>query len=118
MDTGYARSEMKQGNYEYYSMSLQANSIQFQGTKFNKGTQNHTLDQIFILNATDFSEATFACYYSSDSLEPQPLLTDYIGEKKAFVIKTVKPTKFSQIMNIYFGSSNRGDLNLCDFRSW
>ena len=109
---------MDNGFYEYYSMNLQVNSIQFQGAGFNKGTQNHALDQIFILNATDLSEGTFACYYRPDSLEPQPLLTNYLADKKAFVIKTVTATKFSDILNIYYGSSNKGDLNLCDYRSW
>ena len=64
-------------DYEYYSVNVQANTIQFQPAGFNKGTQPHVLDKLIIVNAADFAEGSFACYYSPNSLVPQPLVTRY-----------------------------------------
>jgi hypothetical protein len=57
--------------YEYYNINFQKNSIQIEGTNFNKGTQPHELDQILIVNAADLNETNFACYFPPNSLVPQ-----------------------------------------------
>ena len=115
LDQGISRSEMDNNNYEYYSVNVQANSIQFQPSDFNKGTQPHVLDKIVIVNAADLAEGSFACYYPPNSLVPQPLVTYYNIAKLALEITSDnKQLKFSDILNVYYGSSNNFDVNMCD----
>jgi hypothetical protein len=99
--------------YEYYSINVQANSIQFQGAGFNKGNQPHVLDQIVLVNAADLSEVNFACYYPVGTLEAQMMHPYFDTVKNALYLKGDGPLKFSQIQNVYYGSSNKGDVNLC-----
>jgi hypothetical protein len=109
---------MKNQMYEYYFFQFQQNSIQVEPTRFDKGTQPHLLDQFIIVNAADLSETNFACYFTPDSLEPQPLTPTYLADKQALSITSPTPLKFSQILNVYYGSSNKGDVNLCNVHSF
>ena len=107
LDQGISRSEYYNQNYEYYSVNVQANTIQFQPSDFNKGNQPHVLDKLIIVNAADLAEGSFACYYSPNSLVPQPLVTRYNTASMALEItSTNSQLKFSDILNVYYGSSN------------
>ena len=68
LDQGESRAEMDNLNYEYYDLSLQAKSIQFNGANFNKGQQPHLLGEIVVLNAGDLEYITSACYFGPNSL--------------------------------------------------
>ena len=98
---------------------MQANSIQVQPWSKNKGLQNHTLDKIFLLNADDLQGVNYACYYRPNSLDPVPLQVEPMPEKRAIslVAQGQTPVKFSDILNVYYGSSNTSQLNLCNKKS-
>jgi len=118
LDLGESQAEINHRTYDYYNLQAQAGSIQFQPSGDNQGTQPHVLDQIVLVNAGDLNETNFACYFTPSSLVPQPLNTWYNTEKKALVLLPATSTKFSQILNIYYGSSNNKDLNICNQHSF
>lgn len=109
---------MNNQNYEYYNVQFQANSIQFQGTRFNKGTQIHKLDSLIIVNAADLSDVNFACYFTPNSLEPQAMTANYLPDQQALYLTSATPLTFSQIRSVHYGSSNDGDVNLCNQHSF
>lgn len=111
LDQGSSRAEMDNLNYEYYDISLQAKSLQFNGAGFNKGTQPHLLDEIVLLNAGDLEYITSACYYSPTSLTATTMQVSWDPKTKALHIAPMSATKFSDILNIYY--SGKGDVNLC-----
>lgn len=64
-----------------------------------------------ILNAADLKAASFACYMGPDKSFTD-LKVKYDDINQALRITTLSDTKFSQILNIYYGMA--GDINLCD----
>ena len=111
LDQGISRAEMDNGLYEYYDISLQANSIQVDAARSGYGAQPHLLDQIVIVNAPDLADVTTACYYRPDGLVVQGLQTEYDSQTKALYLKTQQATKFSDIHTIYFSGST--GVNMC-----
>lgn len=71
-----------------------------------------------MVNAADLNDTNFACYFSPNSLVPQQLDTWYNTDKQALVILPQQALKFSQILNIYYGSSLKNDLNICNQHSF
>lgn len=71
-----------------------------------------------LVNAPDLNDTNFACYFPPNSLVPQQLDTWYNKDKEALIISTQQATKFSQILNIYYGSSLKNDLNICNQHSF
>lgn len=114
LDQGISQQEMWSQNYEYYNIQAQAKSIQFQPSGFNKGTQPHLLDKLILVNAKDLNETNFACYFAPDSLVPQPLDITHDLPNFAVHLSPRTPLKFSQLLNVYYGSSLSNDLNICD----
>jgi hypothetical protein len=111
LDQGISRAEMDNCLYEYYDISLQANSIQVDAARSGYGGQPHILDQIVILNAADLSDVTTACYYRPDGLVVQGLQTYYNTTTNALFLRTIQATKLSDIHTIYFSGSN--GVNMC-----
>lgn len=111
LDQGISRSEIYNGQYEYYSISLQANSVQVDAARSDYGAQPHLLDQIIIVNAADLSQVGTACYYRPDSLVAQGMQVQYDSIQKSLHLKPLTPTKFSDIHNVYFSGPN--DVNMC-----
>jgi hypothetical protein len=111
LDQGVSRAEMDNGQYEYYSVSLQANSIQVDAARSGYGSQPHLIDQIIILNAKDLSQVGTACYYPPDSLVAQGMQAQFDETTNALHLKMLTPTKFSQVHNVYFSGPN--DVNMC-----
>ena len=71
------------------------------------------------MNAADLADVNFACYFPPNSLVPQALLPEYLKDQSALTIKSAGAAlKFSDILNIYYGSSNKGDLNVCNPHSF
>jgi cytochrome bd-type quinol oxidase subunit 1 len=63
--------------------------------------------------AGDLQNVDFACYYRPDSLIPVMMTPLYSGDKTTLYLKPQQAVKFSDIENIYYGSQQNGDLNLC-----
>ena len=70
LDKGISRKEIDNGDFEYYNIYVQANSIQFKPDADYNGKQEHKLDKIALVNAVDLSQVDFACFYRPDSLSP------------------------------------------------
>jgi hypothetical protein len=116
LDQGVSQREIDDGKFEYYNIYVQANSVQFKGDASYGGpdAQPHTLDKIALVNAEDLANVDFACYYTPDSLIPIGMTPRYDGNLKTLFITPAQATRFSDIENVYYGSTSRGDLNLCE----
>ena len=55
LDKGISRKEIDDGDFEYYNIYVQANSIQFKPDAEYDGKQDHILDKIALVNAPDLS---------------------------------------------------------------
>jgi len=53
LDKGISRKEIDNGDFEYYNIYVQANSIQFKPDADYNGKQEHKLDKIALVNAVD-----------------------------------------------------------------
>lgn len=85
----------------------------------NKRNQPHTIDKIVLVNAADLSETNFACYFAPNSLVPQIMDTMYHPEKLALSITPrTAGLKIGDINNLYYGSTLKGDLNVCNKHSF
>lgn len=110
---------MNNRDWEYYSIQVQANSIQVQTSDGNKRNQPHSIDQFVLVNAADLNETNFACYFAPNSLVPQQLDTLYHPEKMALTITPrTAGLKIGDINNLYYGSTIKGDLNVCNKHSF
>ena len=111
LDKGSSRAEMNNGQYEYYDINLQANSIQINAARSDYGSQPHQLDEIVIVNAADLSGVTTACYYRPDGLLAQGLQAYFDKATNSLHLKTLSTTKFSDIHVVYFSDSTA--VNMC-----
>ena len=113
LDGGISRKEMIEKKFEYHSIKVQVNSIQFQMLEGTRGTQDTILSEIKILNAKDLKDVTFACYYNRE-LQIKPLKFAYLDLELALQIEAADASdvlKFNQVLNIYYGGAK--DVNLC-----
>ena len=117
LDQGVSKKEISDNDFEYYNIYAQANSIQFKpDDDYSQGErQPHTLDKFALVNAENISQADFACFYRPNSLTPVELTPKYDPTLKTLYLtpKDGQSVKFSEIENVYYGSSSKGDLNLC-----
>lgn len=110
---------MSNRDWEYYNVQLQAGSIQVQTSDQNKRNQPHLIDQIVLVNAADLNETNFACYFPAGSLAPQPMDISFSTEKKALSLAPRSgPFKLGDIDYVYYGSSNKHELNVCNKHSF
>ena len=74
------------------------------------------MEELLIVDAADLKDVNFACGMDGMMKNVINMKTTYIAAKKMLKISpdTENPVKFSDIANVYFGSSTNGDLNLCD----
>jgi len=68
------------------------------------------VEDIVILNAADMRLTSFACYMGVDKSFTD-LKFHYDDVKNAVYLTPKAPTKFNQILNVYYGKA--GDVNLC-----
>jgi hypothetical protein len=61
--------------------------------------------EFVILNAADLKSTSFACYYDR-SLQMTNLDISFDDATKSLHLKSTTDVKFSQIMNIYYGSAD------------
>jgi hypothetical protein len=72
------------------------------------------MDQIIIADAEDLKGINFACVFDHD-MNSKPLSIKYLEDRRALKISPADtPLKYSDIKNIYFGSSDNRDVNMCD----
>ena len=74
------------------------------------------MEELLIVDAADLKDVNFACGMDGMMKNVINMKATYIAAKKMLKISpdTENPVKFSDIANVYFGSSTNGDLNLCD----
>jgi hypothetical protein len=114
LDQGENKTELDNEEWEYYRIYAQSNSIQVKGWKHYTGKQPHQLDKIALVAAADLKDTDFACFYRQDNpLQPVMMTPLYDTDKKTLYLKPLQAVKFSDIENIYYGSKQKGDLNLC-----
>lgn len=73
------------------------------------------MDQLLIADADDLEHVNFACVFDHN-MQSRDMRPRFIKEKRALRLSIEGPTplKFSDIKNIYFGNSDKGDINFCD----
>jgi hypothetical protein len=85
----------------------------------NKRNQTHVIDQILLVNAEDLKDTNFVCYFGPNSLVPQIMNATYLPDKLALSITPrTAGLKIGDINNLYFGSTLKGDLNICNKHSF
>lgn len=69
-----------------------------------------------IVDAADLKDVNFACGMDTQMKNVATFTPIYMDDKKLLKISpdTQNPVKFSDIANVYFGSSKNGDINICD----
>ena len=107
-------SEISSNSYEYYTVLHQAKSVQFQLAQGTRGQQNAFLDQVVIANAADLKYVSFACVMTPQGGFVSLKKPKYDDVTNSVYISTNGDLKFSDILNVYYGSQHDGDLNLCD----
>lgn len=115
LDQGISNAELSDNKYEYYQINHQTQSLQFTLSAGTFGAQNHVFDKAIIVDAKDLSGANFACAYDT-SFNKINFLAYYDEKMQALELRSDQetPLKFSDIKVIYYGSTDKGDLNLCD----
>jgi hypothetical protein len=115
LDQGISRKEINDWDFEYYNIQLQAQSFQFKLAQGHSGSQNHILDKLMIVNAADLSDTNFACLFDNN-MKSRPMTVNFVKEKNLLEITPADedPLMFHDVSNVYFGSSDKGDVNLCD----
>jgi len=78
-----------------------------------RGQQDSQFDQILIADANDLKYTSFACYMDA-SKNFHDLQTKYDDVSNSLFITTKDQIKFSDILNIYYGSAKEKDVNLCN----
>ena len=85
LEKGISRSEINGGHYEYYTLNVQANSIQKTLTRGTHATQKAYLDKIVLVNAEDIKDVNFACGFSTH-FERIPMSVAYDATTKTLNI--------------------------------
>lgn len=85
LEHGLSRSEINGGGYEYYTISVQANSIQKQLSRGTHASQHQYLDKVVLVNAEDLKDVDFACAFSTH-FDVIPMNVAYDAVKKALTI--------------------------------
>ena len=113
LDTGLLKDENWGGKFEYYQINVQANSIQMFFAEGNRGTQDHTLDQVLLVNGEDLKNVKYACYLDHQ-LGIHAMDVAYLDTLKALRIapKQGETLKYNSFQAIHFAGD--GDVNMCD----
>jgi hypothetical protein len=109
LDQGETLSELDNKNYEYYTLTYSANSIQNLFADGNRGAQNHLLGDVRIFNAADM-DVSVACYLDKN-LQPHMMQAEYLDDIKTVVLTPQSSAKFNNIHSIHFAGST--DLSVC-----
>eukprot|EP00347_Sterkiella_histriomuscorum_P006514 403352477 len=117
LDTGDMRFELESRTYEYYKIRLQANSFSFridQIVSYLQGIHPETLEKLIIVDAKDLNLTDFACGMDKNMNKFMNFKINYIEQTQVLEIIPERSIKFSELYNVYFGSSQDNDINLCD----
>lgn len=114
LDQGIRISEITSNQHEYYTIQHQAKSIQFQLAAGQRGQQQAFVDKFVIANASDLQYVSFACIMTPQNTFISLKKPTFDSVTNTVSITTDGTVKFSDVLNVYYGSQHDGDLNLCD----
>jgi len=111
LDDGISRSEISNGDYEYYSFEHDNQNVRFNLAAGKRGTQESHLEKVSILNAKDLKDVSFACYQNSNNVFTA-LAYKFDESSKVLTLSPKTNTKVNEIISVHYGKP--GDSNVCE----